>query len=85
MKTDAQSLIVMALIGILAGFLASVVVGGGGGLLWYLIIGLVGSFFGGLLFGPIGTNLGISNPIAAQIVTATIGAIIVLILARLIA
>ncbi len=85
MKTDMQSLIVMAIIGIVAGFLASVVVGGGGGLVWYLIVGLVGAFIGGLLLGSTGASLGISNPIASQIVTATIGAIIVIILARLIA
>jgi uncharacterized membrane protein YeaQ/YmgE (transglycosylase-associated protein family) len=85
MKMDAQAIIVMAVIGIIAGFLASMVVGGGGGLLWYLIVGLVGAFVGGLLLGAVGTNLGISNPIASQIVTATIGAIIVIILARLIA
>ena len=85
MKMDAQSLVVMAVIGIIAGFLASVVVGGGGGLLWYLIVGLVGAFVGGLLLGSTGLNLGISNPIASQVVTATIGAILVIILARVIA
>lgn len=84
MKMDAQALIVMAVIGIVAGFLASVVVGGGGGLIWYLIVGLVGAFVGGLLLSSTGTSLGISNPIASQVVTATIGAIIVIILARFI-
>ena len=35
MKVDAQSLIVMVVIGIIAGWLASLVVGGGGGLIRY--------------------------------------------------
>lgn len=85
MRTDAQSLLIMAAIGIVAGFLASLIVGGGGGLIWYLFVGLLGSFVGGLLLGALNINLGISNPLASQIVTATIGAILVIILARIIA
>lgn len=85
MKTDLQSLLVMAGIGIVAGFIASLIVGGGGGLVWYLIVGLVGAFVGGLLLGALNINLGIGNPLASQVVTATIGAVVVIVLARLIA
>lgn len=85
MNTDMQSLLIMAVIGIVAGFLASLIVGGGGGLVYYLIVGLIGAYVGGLLLGPVGSNLGLQNPIAAQVVTATIGAVIVIVLARLIA
>jgi len=85
MKTDVKSLLIMAAIGIVAGFLASVVVGGGGGLVWYLIVGLIGAFVGGLLLNALNVNLGIHNEIASQVVTATIGAIVVIVLARLIA
>ena len=85
MKTDAKSLLIMAGIGIVAGFLASLIVGGGGGLIWYLFVGLVGAFVGGLLLGALDLNLGIKNEIASRVVTATIGAIVVIVLARLIA
>ena len=85
MKTDAQSLLIMAVIGIVAGFLASLIVGGGGGLIWYLFVGLLGAFVGGLLLGALDLNLGIKNEIASRVVTATIGAIVVIVLARLIA
>ena len=84
MKMDVQSLVIMAVIGIAAGFLASLVVGGGG-LLRYLILGIIGSFVGGMLLGNLGVSLGIKNPLVSQIATSTIGAIVVALLARLIA
>ena len=46
---------------------------------------MVGAFVGGYLLRALGINLGISNPLVAQVVTATIGAIIVVLLARLVA
>lgn len=71
-------------IGLLAGFLASLIVGGGG-LFTYLISGLIGSFVGGYLFAALRIDLGIRNDLVRQIVTSTVGAIIVVIIARLIA
>ncbi|MBL8565643.1 MAG: GlsB/YeaQ/YmgE family stress response membrane protein [Hyphomicrobiaceae bacterium] len=84
MKADTRALVVLALIGIVAGWLASILVGGGG-LIQYLVSGVVGAFVGGLLLNALGVNLGIRNPLASQVVTATIGAIVVVLLARLIA
>ena len=84
MKTDLQSLLIMAAIGIVAGFLASLVVGGGGSLVWYLVVGLLGAFVGGLLLGALNLNLGIRKQLASQVTTATIGAIVVIVLARII-
>jgi uncharacterized membrane protein YeaQ/YmgE (transglycosylase-associated protein family) len=84
MKMDVQALAIMAIIGVVAGFLASLVVGGGG-LLYYLILGIIGSFVGGLLLGNLGVSLGIKDPLISQIATSTIGAIVVALLARLIA
>ncbi|MEQ1710392.1 MAG: GlsB/YeaQ/YmgE family stress response membrane protein [Hyphomicrobium sp.] len=83
-NSQLQSLAVVCVIGIVAGWLASVVVGGGG-LIRYLITGIVGAFVGGYLLNALGVNLGIRNALASQIVTATIGAIVVVLLARLIA
>ena len=86
MKTrmDPQALIVMAVVGIVAGWLASVVVGGSG-LVRYLVTGIAGSFVGGYVLNALGVDLGIRNALASQIVTSAIGAIIVVILARIIA
>lgn len=83
MDEKTRAILVFALIGIVAGFLASFLVGGGG-LVQYLLSGVIGAFVGGWLLGALGVNLGINNPLAAQIVTATIGAIVVVLLARLI-
>ncbi|MGW8206024.1 MAG: GlsB/YeaQ/YmgE family stress response membrane protein [Hyphomicrobiaceae bacterium] len=83
MNTDVKALMVFLLIGLVAGFLASIIVGGGG-LVRYLITGVLGAFVGGYLLSALGVNLGIKNPLASQIVTSTIGAIVVVLLARLI-
>lgn len=84
MKMDTQALVVMAVIGVVAGFLASLLVGGSG-LLRYLVTGIIGSFVGGWLLSALGVNLGIRNALASQIATSTIGAIVVVVLARIIA
>lgn len=81
---DMKALAVFLLIGLVAGFLASLIVGGGG-LLRYVITGVIGSFVGGYLFSAAGIRLRFANPLVNQIITATAGAVIVVILARLIA
>ena len=83
MNVDAKALVVFLLIGLVAGWLASFVVGGGG-LIRYLISGVIGAFVGGYLLSALGVNLGIRNALASQIVTSTIGAVVVVLLARLI-
>jgi uncharacterized membrane protein YeaQ/YmgE (transglycosylase-associated protein family) len=83
MDAQTRELLVFAVIGIVAGFLASIIVGGGG-LLQYLVSGVIGAFVGGYLLRALGVNLGIGNALASQIVTSTIGAIVVVLLARLI-
>ena len=82
---EPRALVIFLAIGVVAGFLASLILGGGGGLIRYLVTGVIGSFVGGYLFSAFKINLGISNALVNQIVTSTIGAIIVVILARLIA
>lgn len=84
MDAKTRDVVSMLLIGLLAGFLASVIVGGGG-IVRYLISGVIGSFIGGPILNAIGVNLGIRNEIAARIVTSTFGAIIVVLLARILA
>jgi uncharacterized membrane protein YeaQ/YmgE (transglycosylase-associated protein family) len=81
---DGRNLVIMLFIGIIAGWLASFIVGGGG-LIRYLVTGLIGSFAGGFLFNYFGISLGINNEIVREIVVATIGAVLVVLAARLIA
>jgi uncharacterized membrane protein YeaQ/YmgE (transglycosylase-associated protein family) len=84
MNMNTQQMIIVALVGIVAGWLASLVVGGPSGLLGYLITGIVGAFVGGFVFNAAGWRLNLGNDFVEWIATAAIGAIIVIILARLI-
>ncbi|MCX2722654.1 GlsB/YeaQ/YmgE family stress response membrane protein [Roseibium salinum] len=81
---DVKAILIWIAIGIIAGWLASVIVGGGG-LIRYLITGLIGAFVGGFLFKMAGININLGNPYINEIVVAAIGAIVVVLLARLIA
>ena len=81
-------LIVMAVNGLIAGWLAGLLLGGGG-LIRNLFVGIIGAFVGGalvrfdLLKLPDGL-LNVTNvvPHGTQILISTIGAVIVVILAR---
>ncbi len=80
---DKQALAAQIGIGVVAGWLASWLVGGSG-LLQYIVTGLAGSLIGGFLLERLRIDLGIHNQTASRIVTATIGAVVVVLLARLI-
>jgi uncharacterized membrane protein YeaQ/YmgE (transglycosylase-associated protein family) len=84
MSIISQAWVVFLLIGLAAGFLASLVVGGGG-LISCLLSGIIGAFVGGFLFHALGISLGIENALVVEIIHATVGAIVVVILARAIA
>jgi len=84
MNEQTRAIVIFCLIGLVAGFLASIVVGGGGLVTW-LVSGVIGAFVGGFLLNAAGINLGIRNEVVSQIVTATIGAIVVILIARIIA
>lgn len=77
---DKANLIVALIIGVVAGWLASWVVGGGG-LVQYLVSGVLGSFVGSWALNKAGVNLGIKSEIVRDTMTATIGAIIVMVVA----
>lgn len=81
---DTHALLVFLGVGLVAGFLASFIVGGGG-LVRYLVTGVIGAFVGGFLFSALGIHLGISNIWAIEIIHATVGAVIVVLVARLVA
>jgi uncharacterized membrane protein YeaQ/YmgE (transglycosylase-associated protein family) len=85
MNIETRALVIFLIIGLIAGFVASLLVGGGGGILRYLLTGVIGAFVGGFLFEALNIDLGIRNRLVSQIVTASVGAIIVVLLARFIA
>jgi len=72
------------IVGLIAGVLASMVMGGTGyGLIGDIIIGIVGAFVGGWLFSA----LGVASPLgglAGTILVAFIGAVVLLFLIRLV-
>jgi uncharacterized membrane protein YeaQ/YmgE (transglycosylase-associated protein family) len=69
-------------VGIIAGWLAGVVMKGGGyGVVMDLILGIAGAVIGGWLFGYAGASAG--GGLVGSIVVATIGAIVLIFISRL--
>lgn len=78
-----ESLIVFIIIGAIAGWLAGQLVKGYGfGLIGNIVVGIVGALIAGWLFPAIGLSLG--GGILAAIIHATLGAVILLVLIRLV-
>lgn len=78
-----MDLLTWIIVGLVAGVLASLVVGGGFGIIGDIVIGIIGAFVGGWIF----RQLGVSSPfggLAGTIFTAFIGAVVLLFLLRLI-
>ncbi|MGZ3341406.1 MAG: GlsB/YeaQ/YmgE family stress response membrane protein [Reyranella sp.] len=83
MDMSTQSILVILLVGIVAGWLAGKVVRGAGfGLLGDLVIGIVGAFIATLLFPRLGLHLG--SGILSEIIFSALGAIILLLIVGLI-
>ena len=82
MSLSTESLLVILLVGIVAGWLAGKIVRGSGfGLLGDLVIGVVGAFIASLLFPRLGIHLG--TGIISDIVFSALGAIILLLIVGL--
>ena len=80
---SGESILVILLVGIVAGWLAGQIVQGAGfGLIGDLLIGIVGAFVGSWLLPKLGVHLGAG--IIRAIINATIGAIVLLLLIRLV-
>jgi uncharacterized membrane protein YeaQ/YmgE (transglycosylase-associated protein family) len=75
-----MDLIVAILIGAAAGWLAGKIMKSKSeGVVWNIILGIVGGFFGGWLFGWLGIA---SGSWIGSIITATVGAILLIFLNR---
>jgi len=78
-----EMLLIWVAIGLIAGWLASAVVGGGYGVAGDIVVGIVGSFLGGFIFRA----LHVAAPfhgIASTIFVAFVGAVLLLLALRLI-
>ena len=72
---DLKSILISLLIGAVAGWLASILMGKKKSLIVNIILGIIGGFVGSWLFGILGISLGLSG-ILGDIVVSTIGACI---------
>ena len=81
---NAEQLVVFLLIGGAAGWLAGVFMKSGSfGILGNIIVGVLGAVLGGWLFGVLGISIG-GGKWVGPLVTATIGAIVLLFVVSLI-
>ena len=76
MNFEIPGIIAWILVGLVAGWLASKIMGSRRGLIGNLFLGLIGAFVGGIVFSLLG--LGGASNILGSIVIATVGAVIVL-------
>ena len=77
-----MGILVILVVGIIVGWLASSVAGGGGGLIFDMVVGLVGALIAGVIFG--GGASFLSAPITlTSVLASVVGAIILLLLLRL--
>ena len=79
-----ETFLLWVVIGLLAGWLASAVVGGGYGVIGDIVVGVIGAFIGGFLFRALGLGTPFGG-IAGTIFVAFIGAVVLLFLIRLLA
>ena len=71
------------IVGLIAGWLASMLVKGGGyGLLGDMVVGVLGAFLGGFRFGTLG--FAVDGGLLGRILVAPVGAVILITLLRVI-
>jgi uncharacterized membrane protein YeaQ/YmgE (transglycosylase-associated protein family) len=79
----AHSLIAWIIIGVVAGWLAGLLVKGGGfGLIGDIVVGVIGAFVGGWLAGVLHIHIG--SGMISSIITATIGAVLLIFILRMV-
>jgi uncharacterized membrane protein YeaQ/YmgE (transglycosylase-associated protein family) len=78
-----ESLLVVLVVGVVAGWLAGQIMRGAGyGLLGDLIIGVIGALIGEWLMPQLGVHIG--SGVVGEIIDATIGALLLLFILRLV-
>jgi len=82
---DTQSLLILLLVGAVAGFLAGTIVRGYGlGLVGNIVVGVIGAFLAGWGLPRLGVTFSVGSPILTSIVYATIGAVVLLLVVGLV-
>jgi uncharacterized membrane protein YeaQ/YmgE (transglycosylase-associated protein family) len=80
---EPGSLIALLLVGLVAGWLAGKLIDGTGfGLIGDIIVGVIGAFIGNWLLGALGLFIGMG--LIGAIISATIGAVVLLIVIKMI-
>jgi uncharacterized membrane protein YeaQ/YmgE (transglycosylase-associated protein family) len=83
MQMSTESIVIIVVVGIVAGWLAGKVVRGTGfGLIGDLLVGIAGAFVASWLFPRLGISLG--TGLVAAVISSAVGAIILLLVVRLI-
>ena len=83
MSGNGSDFLWFILIGLVAGWLAGVLVKGGGfGVLGDIVVGIVGALLGGWLFSVMGVSTG--GGLGWAILVATVGAVVLIVILRLI-
>jgi len=75
-----MGILALIVVGLLAGWLAHVILGGRGSLLYNLAVGLVGAIVGGAVLPRLGIM--ITQDFIGNLISATIGAVIFLLIWR---
>ena len=79
---SGQSLLIILVVGLVAGWLAGQIVRGTGfGIIGDLVIGIIGAFIGDWLMPQLGIHLGVG--IVSEIIYSAIGAVVLLLIVRL--
>ena len=79
-----MSLLTFIIVGLIAGWLAGMIMRGGGlGIIWDIIIGVIGAIVGGYLFSAL--DIGTEGSLLWNILIATVGAVVVLFVINLVA
>jgi len=80
-----EALLILIVVGAVAGWLAGVLVRGFGmGLVGNIVVGIIGAFLASWLLPRIGVSFSVGNALVTSILYATIGAVILLLLVGLV-
>lgn len=81
---DVMSIIIWIVLGAIAGVIASFIMGTRTGIVTDIIVGIIGAFLGGFLLGLLGIGNQVGGLNWLSILTAVIGAIVLLAIVRMV-
>jgi uncharacterized membrane protein YeaQ/YmgE (transglycosylase-associated protein family) len=81
---SVEAIVIFLIVGAIAGWAAGQIVKGSGfGLVGNIVVGIIGAFLAGWLLPRLGIHIG-GGPLISQIISAFIGAVILLFILRLV-